>query len=633
MRLFFFVFACLLFSGVSAQNLPSNIKLNPAVPVGGTKVKITYNPEGTALAGMNEITVRALRFKGGDADVEAYTLSKRPYGYEASIDLPDSTDLLAFIFVAGEQKDDNKEEGYLVPVKPTKKSAVTSAHLSRAMYYNMYINYDFELPVQPEKALEHAEKAYKENPSSQSAIVAYVNNFTRVKGKEGEEEFKKLLQDIEADGNLNESNYSLFISYFTRMKETAIAEALKTKRNEKFPEGNWKVTEKMQSLAGIQDNAETEKEILSLLQDEKFSSFKTRLYYMLLEQYKEEGNQEKLNNLIASAPIKDVHSTYNDVAWNMAENDEDIDLAEKLSAAATEWAKNNIDHPDEKKPYYYSTADWKKTRQYIYSMYADTYSFILYKKGEYQKGFPYAKEAAEIREFKSPDYNDRYALLLEKVARPADVVNELEKLVAKGAAGSSTFEVLKKAYLATNKTEAQFESYFAGLKQQAKEHRKKELAAKLINEPAEDFSLVNLEGKKVSLADYKGKTVVLDFWATWCGPCIASFPGMQKAVEKYRANDKVAFLFIDTWENGEDREQKVKEFIAKNNYSFHVLFDTPQKADPDQFEVVSRYKVQGIPTKFVIDGNGNVRFKSVGFGGSTDGLVDELEAMIELVQQ
>ena len=66
-------------------------------------------------------------------------------------------------------------------------------------------------------------------------------------------------------------------------------------------------------------------------------------------------------------------------------------------------------------------------------------------------------------------------------------------------------------------------------------------------------------------------------------------------------NDKVAFLFIDTWEDETNREQKVKDFIAKNNYSFHVLYDTPKLENPDEYDVVSRYKVDGIPTKFVID--------------------------------
>ena len=106
--------------------------------------------------------------------------------------------------------------------------------------------------------------------------------------------------------------------------------------------------------------------------------------------------------------------------------------------------------------------------------------------------------------------------------------------------------------------------------------------------------------------------------------------GMQKTLEKYKNNPDVAFLFIDTWEGGDDRESKVKGFIEKNKYSFHVLYDDETKKGSNEFVVVSDFKVEGIPTKFVIDKNSKVRFKSVGWGGSVDGLVNELSAMIEL---
>ena len=137
--------------------------------------------------------------------------------------------------------------------------------------------------------------------------------------------------------------------------------------------------------------------------------------------------------------------------------------------------------------------------------------------------------------------------------------------------------------------------------------------------------MLDLDGKKVSLADLKDKTVIVDFWATWCGPCLASFPGMKKAVEKYEAGGKVKFLFVNTWENVEDKKKNATDFITKNSYPSHVLLD-------DKNEVITTYKVSGIPTKFIIDGKGNIRFKSVGFGGDADKLVDELGLMIGMIQ-
>lgn len=72
--------------------------------------------------------------------------------------------------------------------------------------------------------------------------------------------------------------------------------------------------------------------------------------------------------------------------------------------------------------------------------------------------------------------------------------------------------------------------------------------------------------------------------------------------------------------------------MANNSkYTFNVLLDTKNKLDPSQFDVISQYKVDGIPTKFIIDGKGNIRFKAVGYSGSAAGVVKEMETMISLV--
>ena len=152
----------------------------------------------------------------------------------------------------------------------------------------------------------------------------------------------------------------------------------------------------------------------------------------------------------------------------------------------------------------------------------------------------------------------------------------------------------------------------------------------MISKNAPGFKLVDMKGAEVDFASLKGKTVVVDFWATWCGPCVASFPSMQKMVNRYKNNPNVVFLFIDTWENVPNRKKLVEDFISKNKYTFTVLYDKAKEETGNDFEVVKGYEVDGIPTKFVVDGNGTIRFKSVGWSGSEYSFMQELQLMIEM---
>lgn len=153
----------------------------------------------------------------------------------------------------------------------------------------------------------------------------------------------------------------------------------------------------------------------------------------------------------------------------------------------------------------------------------------------------------------------------------------------------------------------------------------KRKSAGQIGTEAPDFQLVDLSGKTVKLSELKGKTVILDFWATWCGPCIMSFPGMKMAMEKYKDNPDVVFLFVNTYERVQPDQWKshVNNFVNQRGYtSFKVILDVGG-------EVAGNYGVEGIPAKFCIDKDGKVKYKSTGYLGSNEAILAEMTHWVE----
>jgi len=141
---------------------------------------------------------------------------------------------------------------------------------------------------------------------------------------------------------------------------------------------------------------------------------------------------------------------------------------------------------------------------------------------------------------------------------------------------------------------------------------------------APDFALQDLSGKTVKLSDLRGKTVVIDFWATWCGPCIMSFPGMKKAIDQYKDREDVVFLFVDTFERVPEAQWKdhVQKFITNRGFQYlNPILDLGNKT-------AMAYGVNGIPAKFCIDKDGKIKHKSTGYLGSADAVYKEMTEWI-----
>lgn len=122
-----------------------------------------------------------------------------------------------------------------------------------------------------------------------------------------------------------------------------------------------------------------------------------------------------------------------------------------------------------------------------------------------------------------------------------------------------------------------------------------------VNAPAQDFKLSNLTGQEISLAQLKGKPVILFFWTTWCPFCREEISALQNEYKKITAGG-ITLLAIDV---GEPRE-KVERFFKGKSAEFPVLLDLNSK-------VASSYNLIGVPTFVLIDAQGKIRFQGNSF--------------------
>lgn len=157
----------------------------------------------------------------------------------------------------------------------------------------------------------------------------------------------------------------------------------------------------------------------------------------------------------------------------------------------------------------------------------------------------------------------------------------------------------------------------AEIAKEANELYSNSLKRMLTNEPAKDFELDTIDGRKVRLSDLRGKIVMIDFWATWCAPCIQSVPTLVRLYEKY---GKQGFEVLYVSGDSETEKYKVAPFAKAKNINFPVMLEAG---------LLKTYDIKVFPTTIFIDRNGNIRHRDVGF--IADESPRKLETIIELL--
>ena len=604
-----------------AQTTPDSLWISPAHPQPGQQVTVSFRTEDSALA-------KAQTVQGGLYSLDKKTairaqdlfFHKAEGIFQATATVPDTA---AAIVANVSDASGNVLSAFALGLYGPDGQPLRDGYNELSKAYS-YIGQHYFGMKEDEKKVDEYRKQYWESakaaPKDFREKIAFVLEYQKDTAQT-----LKVLTELPLDSAATETNYSMAIGLSAQFKNKPLSEILRNLRSQKFPGGDWKKMDYYTRLSSARDGAAKEQileEFKKAYPTDETSSdypFTYPLMRAVAGYYASNGEVAKAVKFVPERADGSTKAMmYNNIAWEAVQKDKDLPEALTLSKASLDTLKS-MEATGAGKPPYLTKAQYVHELKAAYATYADTYGFLLYKTGKYKQAFAYETIAMDGSDDPGTAILERYHLFMEKIAKLSKVTASLAAYIEKDKSDSA----MEAQYVRLYKGKDGASASLAALKTKASADLKAEMVKTILDEPAADFSLTDLNGNKVSLNKLKGKTVVLDFWATWCGPCKASFPAMQKIVNKHRQDSSVVLLFVDTWENADDKKQVAADFIKQSPYSFHVLLDSDSK-------VVVAYKVSGIPTKFIIDPTGTLRFKAVGFSGNVDGTADELESMIEL---
>jgi thiol-disulfide isomerase/thioredoxin/Flp pilus assembly protein TadD len=326
------------------------------------------------------------------------------------------------------------------------------------------------------------------------------------------------------------------------------------------------------------------------------------------------GNAELLE--IVRGMIKynrmNVHLTYPLGAIALAERKAYLQEAQAFVRTGMVEGKKKIDR---QRKFYETEGDYVQGLNRMNGTMKDALGWIFFHEGR--------SEEAEKELLKAYELFPENINTLHHLGRFYESKNDLDKaeefyikgMLAESPGENPSAKAIRDLYQLRRHNLDGYDDYLGRLREtDAAKRKDKVLAARIAQPtPAAPFNLKTLGGAPVSLESLKRKILVINFWGTWCGPCVKEIPDIQKLHEKYARDPEVVILTIDNDENPDD----VLQYMRKNNYSFGVLLD-------DGY--VNQAGVRAFPTTWFVDKQGRTAFIKTGW---SEKLVEEFSWRVE----
>jgi thiol-disulfide isomerase/thioredoxin len=295
-------------------------------------------------------------------------------------------------------------------------------------------------------------------------------------------------------------------------------------------------------------------------------------------------------------------------------------------------AKKKIDEQKER-GLYETDGEYEQAVSWYTSIMYDALGWVFFKEGRFAEAEVELLHAYELYH-ESPTVSHHLGQLYqagyegigegeEALARADSLWRMAENYYLKGTMAQApgenpNREALEALYMERHGSDDGFEEYLADALDSDRATRRAEILDERIAEPEAmaPFDLRDLSGARMASAEILGKVIVINFWGTWCGPCVQEMPDYQELFDKYQGDEGVAILTI----NNDANPDVVKTWMDRKSFSFPVLLD-------DGY--VGREGVHGFPTTWFVDSQGRVSFEKVGW---SEALLEEFSWRVEALR-